>query len=1595
MNFGRQCFLLTVGFLLIIADSYVQGGQLNDPNGNQNLNPYPEIDTIKNQRDRSFVKQDYKLSEVIKQTITKMEQGGLARHSYSYNSNNKITMELIEGSLGSDNWVNHQRWTYTYDADGNTITKLFEEWDYINYQFKWAGKKRWTYTYDFDGNMTSELLENYQDDQWVADYKKTFECDLKGNVTLYVHELWYDNQWNINLKEKHTFTYDANDYITTEVIEGWYNDQWRNSQRITYTYANGKVTSKTYEGWAVFSNQWGNALKITYTYDGNGNMTQMLYEDWGLEDWYEVKRWTYTYDFDENLTSELYEYSDAEWINGWRTNYTYDSMGNKISDYYEEWEGGQWVEKHNYRRNYSYNLNDNMIYGKSERNINGAWEDFDDEFKLIDIYGNEYVYEATEIQIDYGSPFPEDEIYEIEFYTGEFNISKLFNKVRFTKALGRKNLDIEAEITNVKEDTIWFRLPFGLVFSKDIFLEEIINGRTADTVHFEITTDIGLETERTIVDSLRWIFPRLLLYDDVVNPPAANQQQILRQFDLEAKYPDDVRTFFFLGEKEDGLASVRVVNTQQSISGDNPLVLDLKVGLANGQVPPFQIYNMGIGDKGVQFQVNRDSIYVICVFHPHDSRAFNFPAAFQIHLAGNVGHPRKIINGIPEFPRATRLDILFNHVAPYPQQLLQMQTEHNATGAETSIFKFGNYTDVFPYAVAVLVPPKQSPDGMPLGQSYLRAPDPMPLVPPVDLTTPTATTPALVPGMLESPEYIAIDFTQLPYPLVPIGPLNTEQGNLGHNTVAAVIGENNGTLVTLPTSAEIKSIIVDMGSGQEIVNSDGADFQVFSPSGSYNIAVSNTPYASTFEAYEGTFTGDQQFDLSSTTLSSARYVRIIANPSAQINAVKSLNVFMDLFYNEEVGPVNELPKVTTIMRRAKAPQTNINPFLQLLSADGELILDSPGGFGDVTNNSLTDAVITQPISQMGFYRFLAKGYDDYPDERAFGQFFARLESSGEWNTADINISQADETESHIYNGKITTTRERDSYIFQAEPGQKLNISVKAPDSELDLVLELYDPEEFLIAANDNYNDRGRDAVISLQLPVNSIYGIQTLPNPSTYRVVVSAIDKIGNKTIYDGINYFKREVAGGDYELRLFNGALEGEASDRPVITKVTPQKVIQGVQNLELNITGSNFVNGALVSFSPDGITVDQTEVINDTLIKATIDVSPSAQIGWRDVIVSIPDGASGTGSWLFRISESLGMVDLAWDPPETGETLNPPLNLTANLNIDGLAKHHNITIDWNSKNPLTDQINLDETEPNNSMDEAQVLSGDQTIVVQGNAEIDDAGTVNLTEDDIEDLYKVTLIQPGLIVELGNYTSDCDLYIFNDTFEFIAILNEPGAVGGLEQFFDEELPVGEYFIGVSINDSDPIGGPSTSYVLVVTGEFDGQGSNPALLSYNIYRSLSPNAKESGVLIGSVSAGTNSYSDPAQSVNDYLYQVTAVYDAGESGPSNEATVTVTRINEKDNLVPVAFMLSQNYPNPFNPTTKIVYSIPENGQVFLEIYNNIGQKIRSLVNENQNSGRYTIEWDGMNDKGLKVTSGIYFYQLRSNGFIETKKMAILR
>ena len=95
------------------------------------------------------------------------------------------------------------------------------------------------------------------------------------------------------------------------------------------------------------------------------------------------------------------------------------------------------------------------------------------------------------------------------------------------------------------------------------------------------------------------------------------------------------------------------------------------------------------------------------------------------------------------------------------------------------------------------------------------------------------------------------------------------------------------------------------------------------------------------------------------------------------------------------------------------------------------------------------------------------------------------------------------------------------------------------------------------------------------------------------------------------------------------------------------------------------------------------------------------------------------------------------------------------------------------------------------------------------------------------------------------------------------------------------------------------------------------------------------------------------------------------------------------------MKPLTFNLYDNYPNPFNPTTSITFDLSTESPVKLEIYDIAGHKIITLINEQRQAGTYQVIWNGQDNLGNSVASGLYVYRIQAGTFVQFKKMLFLK
>jgi len=137
----------------------------------------------------------------------------------------------------------------------------------------------------------------------------------------------------------------------------------------------------------------------------------------------------------------------------------------------------------------------------------------------------------------------------------------------------------------------------------------------------------------------------------------------------------------------------------------------------------------------------------------------------------------------------------------------------------------------------------------------------------------------------------------------------------------------------------------------------------------------------------------------------------------------------------------------------------------------------------------------------------------------------------------------------------------------------------------------------------------------------------------------------------------------------------------------------------------------------------------------------------------------------------------------------------------------------------------------------------------------------------------------------------------------------------------------------------------------------------------------------------------------------FAFSFSAIRDVAASSPKMASIIAKDIIGWMENDtnsditgtddIPKANKLSQNFPNPFNPSTRIDFALRTKGNVSLKVYDVSGRLVKTLANGVRDAGAYTVTWDGTNNAGSKVASGVYFYKMDTTEFNQTKKMVLLR
>jgi predicted CXXCH cytochrome family protein len=163
---------------------------------------------------------------------------------------------------------------------------------------------------------------------------------------------------------------------------------------------------------------------------------------------------------------------------------------------------------------------------------------------------------------------------------------------------------------------------------------------------------------------------------------------------------------------------------------------------------------------------------------------------------------------------------------------------------------------------------------------------------------------------------------------------------------------------------------------------------------------------------------------------------------------------------------------------------------------------------------------------------------------------------------------------------------------------------------------------------------------------------------------------------------------------------------------------------------------------------------------------------------------------------------------------------------------------------------------------------------------------------------------------------------------------------------------------------------------------------------FAIYRGITPNFNPHGTPLATTSDVY--YSDASVQLGSIYYYKLTVFDfsGNESDFTEEKSLTVTSVEEEAGI-PTEFALRQNHPNPFNPSTQIRYELPKAEHVKISIYNTLGMLVTTLVDQYESAGYHTAVWNGIDNSGNSVATGIYIYKMETGAFTSMKKMMLIK
>ena len=260
------------------------------------------------------------------------------RSTSTYDENSNLLTCLI--LIGGNRKYSYRK--YTYDKDGNQLTKLYKQWDFELQEL--LVNELAICTYDSRGNMLTYSLAKPKDNGVEGEiyYIITYKYDVNYHLTSSLETQYTNNHWQ-NVRRK-LYAYDERGNRIKETVETWEKDRWVGTTRETYTSDDrGNRLTAVHE--EFYNGEWDYSSRYVYTYDTNNNRLTEYSENWHNGNWIPIDRRIDTYDENNNWLTCLYQkYYDNKWENRIRKTLIYNEDGFNLIQLNEKWEDSTWVE---------------------------------------------------------------------------------------------------------------------------------------------------------------------------------------------------------------------------------------------------------------------------------------------------------------------------------------------------------------------------------------------------------------------------------------------------------------------------------------------------------------------------------------------------------------------------------------------------------------------------------------------------------------------------------------------------------------------------------------------------------------------------------------------------------------------------------------------------------------------------------------------------------------------------------------------------------------------------------------------------------------------------------------------------------------------------------------------------------------------------------------------------------------------------------------------------------------------------------------------------------------------------------------------------